>query len=166
MRPQRPITEADLKQLKQGLKKAQSVIEYRHMQVLYLRGCFGSTIKEVAGITQYSVQRVSSILESYFKHGLGAVTELNAPRQRKWGNMPFKEERAFIAAYLDKAKNGEIIEVSAIKKAYEERIGKETSPSVIYNILHRHGWRKIVPRPAHPKQDKEKSEAFKKTLWN
>jgi hypothetical protein len=30
-------------------------------------------------------------------------------------------------------------------------------------LLNRHRWRKIVPRPAHPKADKEKREEFKKT---
>jgi len=31
-------------------------------------------------------------------------------------------------------------------------------------MLERHGWRKIAPRPSHPKADPQAQEAFKKTL--
>ncbi|MCX5805780.1 MAG: winged helix-turn-helix domain-containing protein [Proteobacteria bacterium] len=30
-------------------------------------------------------------------------------------------------------------------------------------MLHRHGWRKVIPHLQHPKADKEKQEEFKKT---
>ena len=35
--------------------------------------------------------------------------------------------------------------------------------STIYRLLDRHGWRKLVPRPVHPKADLEEQAAFKKT---
>lgn len=166
MRPQRQIPEEDVKRLKQGLKKAKTVPEYRHTHVLYLRGAHAHTNEEIARITQYSVQRVASIIGGYFKHGLDILKNFSKPKPRKWGNMTLDQEKAFISEYLDKAKRGEVIEVSNIKKEYERRIGRETAPSVIYNILHRHDWRKIAPRPAHPKKDPEKAEAFKKTSLN
>ena len=34
--------------------------------------------------------------------------------------------------------------------------------STIYRLLHRHGWRKLVPRPRHPKAHAEKQATFKK----
>jgi Winged helix-turn helix len=34
----------------------------------------------------------------------------------------------------------------------------------MYRLLNRHGWRKLVPRPVHPKANKEEQEQFKKTL--
>lgn len=166
MRPQRTIPESDLGEIKKALKTAKTVTEYRHAQVLYLRGFLGHTKESIASVTDYSTQRVQSIIGGYFKRGLSALRDLNKPRLRKWGLMTFEEEKAFIAGYLDKAKSGEVIEVSAIKKAYEVHIKKETSSTVIYNLLHRHNWRKIVPRPAHPKKDSAKAEAFKKTSAN
>lgn len=163
MRPQKPMLTTDVKKIELILKKATSVLEYRHAQVLHLRGSFGKTAKEIAALTQYSQQNVSAIIGDYFKRGLTALTALNNTRQRKWGNMTLEEEQRFIRAHLKKAENGEIIEVSSIKKAYEKEIGKQTSLSVVYNLLHRHGWRKIAPRPYHPKRDPEKADAFKKT---
>ena len=166
MRPQRKIPESDLEGITLNLKKAKSTIEYRHTQVLYLRGIHGKTTEEIATITNYCPQQVSSILTDYFEHGLQSLRNLNKPKTRKWGNMTFDEEQSFIATYLDKAKEGQMIVVSAIQTDYEQAIGKKTSSSVIYNILHRHGWRKIVPRSAHPKRDSIKANAFKKTLKN
>jgi len=34
----------------------------------------------------------------------------------------------------------------------------------IYRLLDRHGWRKLVPRPRHPKATPEEQAACKKTL--
>jgi hypothetical protein len=40
-----------------------------------------------------------------------------------------------------------------VKAAYEKAIGHATSDSTVYNLLHRRGWRKLMPRPYHPKRD-------------
>jgi hypothetical protein len=32
----------------------------------------------------------------------------------------------------------------------------------IYRLLHRHRWRKLVPRPRHPKANAEEQATFKK----
>jgi hypothetical protein len=49
--------------------------------------------------------------------------------------------------------------------AYEKAIGHATSDSTVYNLLHRHGWRKLMPRPFHPKRDVAAQNAFKKTAF-
>lgn len=164
MRPQRLIPECDLKEIKKIVKQAKTAIEYRYAQVLYLRGSLGQTRDEIASVTHYSRQRVQSIIDDYFRRGLSVLSDLHKPRLRRWGLMTLEEEKEFIAEYLDKARKGEIIVVSEIQKAFEARIKRPTSSTVIYNLLHRHNWRKIAPRPSHPKKDPEKAEAFKKTL--
>jgi hypothetical protein len=37
-----------------------------------------------------------------------------------------------------------------------------TSNSTIYNPLARHGWRKLMPRPFHPRRDRVARQYFKK----
>src|SRR5215470_3519082 len=37
--------------------------------------------------------------------------------------------------------------------------------STVYNLLHRHGWRKLMPRPFHPKRDLAAQNTFKKTAF-
>jgi hypothetical protein len=46
--------------------------------------------------------------------------------------------------------------------ADEKAIGHETSKSTVYNLLARHGWRKLMPRPFHPKRAPAAQDAFTK----
>jgi hypothetical protein len=40
------------------------------------------------------------------------------------------------------------------------------SLAYVYRLLHRHGWRKLGPRPRHPKAQPAVQERFKKTPPN
>ena len=46
-----------------------------------------------------------------------------------------------------------MLNIHDLKAAYEKAIGHETSKSTIYNLLARHGWRKLMPRPFHPRRN-------------
>lgn len=48
--------------------------------------------------------------------------------------------------------------------SYENQLGYPVHHSVVYRALHRHGWRKIQPRPQHPKADAAAQEEFKKSF--
>lgn len=52
----------------------------------------------------------------------------------------------------------------SLKAAYEKAIGHPTSESTVYNVLKRHDWRKLVPRPFHPDRDIEAQNEYKKRL--
>ena len=67
------------------------------------------------------------------------------------------EARCYILEVYDN-KKGRIFTASAIKAQIEEAVGKDVSKDYLYDILRRHGWRKVVPRPQHPKADTEKQE--------
>jgi transposase len=43
-------------------------------------------------------------------------------------------------------------------------VGQQVHKSTISRLLKRHGWRKPVPRPVHPKANPEAQAQFKKTL--
>src|SRR6516165_557494 len=58
-----------------------------------------------------------------------------------------------------------MLNVHDLKAAYEHAIGHPTSNSTIYNLLNRHGWRKLMPRPFHPKRDIAAQKAFKKMVF-
>jgi hypothetical protein len=55
-----------------------------------------------------------------------------------------------------------MLKVAEIQQAYERRVGKSVAPLTIYRLLERHGWRKVVPRPRHPKANRARQAAFKK----
>ncbi|MGH8651591.1 MAG: helix-turn-helix domain-containing protein [Gammaproteobacteria bacterium] len=53
--------------------------------------------------------------------------------------------------------------VNTIKQALEQRVGRKVALSSVYNLLHRHGWRKLAPDKRHPKTDVVAQEQWKKT---
>ena len=84
---------------------------------------------------------------------------------RKRENMTLAEENALLARFTKAAGAGEMLNIQDLKAAYEQAIGHQTSNSTIYNVLARHGWRKLMPRPFDPKRDIAAQHAFKKTVF-
>ena len=78
-------------------------------------------------------------------------------------NLSLEEEAQFLKPFFDRAKTGSILVASEIKQAYEAVLGRKAAESTIYRLLERHNWRKIAPRPKHPKADPAAQAAFKKT---
>jgi hypothetical protein len=76
--------------------------------------------------------------------------------------MTADEENTFLSSFLEKAARGEILMVGDVKRTYEKVVGRTVPRSTIYRMLARHGWRKITPRPHHPKADVLLQEEFKK----
>ena len=84
-------------------------------------------------------------------------------RQRE--NMTLSKEKALLAGFVRAAGAGEMLNIHDLKAAYEQAIGHPTSNSTVYNLLDRHGWRKLMPRPFHPKRNLAAQNAFKKTAF-
>jgi Winged helix-turn helix len=72
--------------------------------------------------------------------------------------LTLEEERDFLRPYFERAAKGEIATVAQIKQDFEQKIGHAVHKTTIYRLLDRHEWRKLVPRPAHPKGNKEEQE--------
>ena len=74
-----------------------------------------------------------------------------------------QEEAAFFAPFFDQAKGGGILVVGEIKHALDERLGRQVAMASAYNLLHRHGWRKLAPDKRHPQAGVAAPEDWKKT---
>jgi transposase len=74
-----------------------------------------------------------------------------------------EQEAELLAPFVKRAEAGGMLSVAEIQQAYRERCGKAVARSTVYRLLERHGWRKIAPRPRHPKADVAAQAAFKKT---
>ena len=79
--------------------------------------------------------------------------------------MTLSGEKALLAYFAKAAGAGEMLNIHDLKTAYEQAIGHPTSNSTIYNLLGRHGWRKLAPRPFHPRRDPAAQDAFKKAAF-
>ncbi len=121
-----------------------------------------SPAKEIALNTGMAEQSVHNLIAAYNREGEKAV-ETKGKGQRQKANLTLEEEKEFLKPFFEKAEKGQITTAGKIKEALEERIGHVVAESTVYRLLNRHGWRKIAPRPAHPKTNMEEQETFKKT---
>ena len=81
--------------------------------------------------------------------------------------MSYEDEAKLLKQFKARAEKGQIIEISEIKEEYDKLLGRKTNPTLIYSVLHRYGWRKVMPRSKHPKKaDDEVIEASKKLNHN
>jgi transposase len=82
---------------------------------------------------------------------------------RRYGYMTVEQENQFLSEYFEQASHGGVLVVSEIKKAFEALVGQKVAKTTIYRMLDRHDWRKVMPRPRHPKSDPKAQKGFKKT---
>ena len=135
------------------LKKAQKNNRDKHVDrrlhalILHAQGYTGKAISEITG---YSEGYLYTLYGKYLTKGLEAITGNHYGGNHR--NMTYEEEEQLLTQFMDEADGGRITDVSAIKAAYDEKIGHETGRGQIYYVLHRHGWTKKLPRSKHPKK--------------
>ena len=157
------ITTENSKELREAMKDKNNSRYYAKLQSVALRG-EGKDNKEIGPITGYHPSYVSHLVSIYCSEGVSGLCK----DERKGGNnrnMTEEEEKAFLSGFEETAKSGELTTITEIAAAYDEATGKEhESKSTVYYLLHKHGWREIMPQTAHPKKaSDEEIEASKKT---
>lgn len=162
MRPSQPMPAGTSELIADLLKTASDASELKRLQCIYFRARYHYTGDQISEITGYDARTVRRIQAAYLRDGEKSLT-LKKTGGRYHANLTIEEEEAFLAPFFDKAKNGGILEVGQVHRAYESALGRSVKKSVIYALLHRHNWRKIAPRPIHPQHDSNAAEAFKKT---
>ena len=156
-------TKGQIRRLKTALRWKIPPAQRQRIQMVLLRES-GMTQPLIAAAMGVSLSTVNRAHMAYDHGGLKALK----PRPsggRKRENMTLDEEKALLARFAKAAGAGEMLNIHDLKAAYEKAIGHETSNSTIYNLLARHGWRKLMPRPFHPRRDIAAQNAFKKTAF-
>jgi transposase len=144
------------------LKRASSHAEYQRIQCVLIRATLGSSAAQIAQLLGWSTATVHVLHSRWAKEG-DAVFDLRGRGGRRHQYLSPEQEQELLAPFVERAQAGGMLTVAEILQAYQEQSGKAVAPSTIYRLLDRHGWRKVVPRPRHPKADVAAQVAFKKT---
>jgi len=121
------------------------------------------TAQEIGDHIGFAKQTVHHIIASYNNHGLAGI-EAKGRGQRQKAYLTLEEESAFFAPFIEKASSGLLCTTQEIQESYKQTFGISPHRTTIQRMLKRHGWRKIVPRPAHAKQNLQEQAEFKKKL--
>ena len=154
--------EAQVEELEAAKKKNKDKKVDKRLEALLLRAR-GEKREAVSAKTGFCKQYITDLSANYQQNGISAVIGNHYGGNHR--NMSFEEEAELLETFSQAAEAGEIVEVSDILRAYEEKLGRtfEKDHGRIYRVLQRHGWRKVMPRSRHPKKaSPEAIEASKK----
>ena len=104
----------------------------KKLSILLLR-FGGKSIAETAEQMNCSVSKVRRLIAEYRRDGLAEYL-----RSKYAGNhrsLSIEEENEILSSFEKKADAGQIITVQDIKRAFDERIGKDTGRGYIYMLL-------------------------------
>ena len=156
------ISKENGKEIRETMKTIKNKNVYRRLEAIALRS-EGNSNAEVAEITKYHSKRVSQLVSQYCNEGIESLMQDG----RKGGNhryMSRNAETELLDQFKTVSEAGQIITVSDIRAAYDERVGKQSATSTVYFLLERHGWRKVMPRSRHPKKASEEAIKASKKL--
>ena len=154
-------SEAERKEITAARKRNKDKRAEKRLHALELRAA-GKSAKEVSEATGFHQAYITTLTWKYRKGGIEAISGNHYGGNHR--NMSAEEEAALLEPYQEKAEKGQIIEVSEIKRKYEEAVGHTIGGSQIYCVLRRNGWRKEMPRSRHPKKASEEVIAASKKL--
>lgn len=148
------------------LRSTDDIWVFRRMQAILLREQEHMSSEHVSATIGLSVGWVRGWWSKVGQMGSRAFEAMEDHRGgRHHAHLTQEQENTFIAPFLKKAKEGGVLIVSPIHRAYEKLVKRKVKPMTVYRLLHRHGWRKIAPRPQHPKANIEAQKNFKKVLF-
>lgn len=150
-----------LESAKAYLSKAKTAEALRQAQAFVFPLEYGMTMEQTAEAIGVSPGWACQLRNRFMKEG--SISEAFKPRGgRRRENMSIEEEKAFLLPFFERAKTGGFLVVNNIKEAMDIRLGRHVALASAYNLLHRHGWRKLAPDKRHPQSDIETQEAWKK----
>ena len=162
MRARRGFTEEQKKELEEIEREISSLGEYRKYLTIRLRERLDMPTLGISEVTGYSEGAVRKIHARYFKDGKFCF-KLKKKGGRIRETLSLTEEKNLLVQFESASAAGGTATIAKIKHEYESRIGRKVPKSTISRLLKRHGWRKILPRPYHPKKNEEAQNEFKKT---
>jgi len=119
--------------------------------------------EEYAAFLGVTKSKVYKVVELYNKEGASFTDNLKwGGRRSATSHMSFEDEEKMMRDLKTKAKDGKVLVAKHIRKIVETKVGKAVSDDYIWDLFKRHNWKKKMPRPEHPKKNKEKQEEFKK----
>ena len=145
------------------LKKAKTAAELRAAQAIVLPLSLGLSLEQTALAIGRSVG-VTCRMRTRYDPSAGEEKKAACSKRelRNRAKASLEQEARILDEVLSEAATGGVVIVPPLKPAVEARLGKPLALSTLYQMLARHGWRKLVPDKSHPQADPAAREAWKK----
>jgi transposase len=151
-----------LERAQRALREARTVEELRQAQAVVLPLQCGLSIEKTAAVLGVSRGWACQLRRRFIAAGRLVRREPGPEAKRQRARLTLEQEAELLAPFLEQAQGGQILVAAQIRKALEARLARPVSLSTVYNLLHRHGWRKLAPDRIHPLADPVLQERWKK----
>lgn len=148
-------------EVKERMKTERRAWVRQHWWIIYNALVAPRKAEEIALHTGVSATTVHRVIARYNRLGPAGI-EQSEKGGRHHEYLTFEQEQAFLQPFFARAQRGEIATVEQIHQAFEAHVQHAVHRNSIYRLLHRHGWRKLLPRSRHPKANPEEQDAFQK----
>jgi transposase len=142
------------------MQQTETKEQFQRWQAIYMVGK-GLSAEQAADLVGVAKGTIYQWIFHYNHEGPDSLL-LQGRGGRRFGLMSFEAEAKFLESLRVEAEKGRIIGTFWLRERVEKELGCKVSKDYLYDLLHRHGWRKVIPRPAHPKADEDQQEEFKK----
>jgi len=161
----RPAGGQDVLEMAQSLlAKAREADELRTLQAVVFPIAYGMSTQETARAIGRSRRWVTSARNAFIRNT--GIVKKASKEVRNRAHMTKNEEEAFLTPFFENARRSGILVVSGIHNALEQHLGRKVALATAYNLLHRHGWRKLAPYKRNVKADVQVQEEWKKNSPN
>ncbi len=149
-------------ELQQKLVDSRGSNDHSRWQILYMIQIGNQHVAEViATLVNLSIHSVYKIVERYNVDGAASIpTKAKGGRRRAL--LSIDEEQSLVRSFEDLAGKGKLKTANDMRNIVEKKVGRAVSDDYLWDLLHRHGWKKKMPRPHHPKRSLQEQEDFKK----
>jgi transposase len=156
-------TKCRIKALQKRLKGAADRFIFVRIQCVLFRVKENKSTREIAELTGISQSSVKSIHVRFRNEGFSIFRkQQRGGRVRQF--LTIEQEREFLALFTQEAQAGHTLTIKNIHNALEEKLNHKVALSTVYRMLKRNKWRKLKPRPRHPKANLEDQKKFKRRL--
>lgn len=161
MRPPAAIVPwLDLSELPQWAAHAPTKEIYQRRLAIWWTACHRWSAATIARLLPTSTRSVRRWIQTFNTAGPAALDGADLGG-RHWANLSLAAEREVLAALRPQAQAGRLVTITEVRATVEARVGRPVSTAYLYTLLHRHGWRKLHPRPRHPAADAAAQAAYK-----
>ncbi|HEW6303093.1 TPA: IS630 family transposase [Streptococcus pneumoniae] len=140
----------EIQTIKTLLKDSRTAKYHKRLQIVLFR-LMGKSYKEIIELLDCNQTTIWRNVKKYEEFGLDSLLQ-ETRGGRNHAYMTVEEEKAFLARHLKAAEAGEFVTIDALFQAYKKELGRSYTRDAFYQLLKRHGWRNITPRPEHPKK--------------
>ena len=148
-------------ELQVWVREAPDKASYQRRLAVWLTHIGELAAHQVAEFLCASKQAVWLWIGQYNRNGPEAL-EREGRGGRRWAYLSEKEEEAFLGKFQERAAKGDILTAKQLHAELMRKTAREVSLGYVYGLLHRHGWRKLGPRPRHPRAQVQVQQRFKK----